>query len=333
MRYNANTLYSSASCVSIMHTNDHNDAGHSLWSDLLGNTDSLYASHHTVWKPKTLPIFGCVDSPASVDSPLPDSVLPSRGDFFFGPCLSAANFHSPPPIPSILEAEVLVLPGSLEDILAAEDVAPETRSSSNVTPCPGSSGYTTLLYTSSLPKSQQGPRNSPILSPSQPLCEGGALSYVGSSAPWTVPPSLNPSFSNASCPAVQGNSRVNHGVIPRGTASRVNSTTRTPFPNHKVSPYPTYNASPYANTQATSPEPLSETPHRCQWREIDGSICGGNITRKTTSEHLVVHGIVKKASNIPIICRWCPDGREPMKRESIVRHVREAHLGVKRTSN
>ncbi|KAF9235245.1 hypothetical protein BU15DRAFT_64995 [Melanogaster broomeanus] len=45
-------------------------------------------------------------------------------------------------------------------------------------------------------------------------------------------------------------------------------------------------------------------------------------------DHLVVHQIVDLAHDEPVICRWCREGRKPIKRESIVRHIREVHMRI-----
>ncbi|KAF9222387.1 hypothetical protein BS17DRAFT_783637 [Gyrodon lividus] len=100
----------------------------------------------------------------------------------------------------------------------------------------------------------------------------------------------------------------------------------------RYAPYPTYNPLPQPNMRAVLPGQLSETPHECGWREEDGSICGKSISRTTVPQHLTVHQITDMASNVPIICRWCRDGRKPIKRESIVRHMREVHLHVRRAT-
>ncbi|KIJ11293.1 hypothetical protein PAXINDRAFT_171835, partial [Paxillus involutus ATCC 200175] len=60
-------------------------------------------------------------------------------------------------------------------------------------------------------------------------------------------------------------------------------------------------------------------------------MCGGDITRATVPQHFVQHGITDLSSDVPVKCRWRPDERKPMNRESIVRHMREVHLRIKRT--
>ncbi|KAF9220215.1 hypothetical protein BS17DRAFT_787723 [Gyrodon lividus] len=73
-------------------------------------------------------------------------------------------------------------------------------------------------------------------------------------------------------------------------------------------------------------------PYICQWRREDNSVCKDVISRATCAEHLVfTHGIRNKISSLKVKCYWCPDGAMPVKRESIVRHVREVHLRQKRS--
>ncbi|KAF8834011.1 hypothetical protein BDN67DRAFT_641510 [Paxillus ammoniavirescens] len=92
-----------------------------------------------------------------------------------------------------------------------------------------------------------------------------------------------------------------------------------------------HNSYPYPNMQRPLHGNSSETNHhQCGWRKDDGSMCGGNITRATVPHHLVQHGITALGSDAAVECRWCPDGTKPIKRKSIVRHVREAHLRISR---
>ncbi|KIJ08783.1 hypothetical protein PAXINDRAFT_102444 [Paxillus involutus ATCC 200175] len=111
-----------------------------------------------------------------------------------------------------------------------------------------------------------------------------------------------------------------------GIVNRTPSTTRSlTYPLHHSSPYPNMQAGPYGHSSET-------TPHKCGWRATDGSTCKGSITGVTIPEHLVQHGITDMAYSVRIQCRWCPDGKKPIKRESIVRHVREVHMLLKRPS-
>ncbi|KAF8845890.1 hypothetical protein BDN67DRAFT_960512 [Paxillus ammoniavirescens] len=112
--------------------------------------------------------------------------------------------------------------------------------------------------------------------------------------------------------------------VHRGTANLTLRPTRSmTYPPHNSSPYPNMQAGPYKHSSETIPK-------KCGWRATDGSTCEGSITGATISEHLVQHGITDMAYSVRIECRWCPDGKKPIKRESIVRHVREVHMRLKR---
>lgn len=94
--------------------------------------------------------------------------------------------------------------------------------------------------------------------------------------------------------------------------------------------------SPYPPTRTSSLPVQSvsrtETGAYCQWVGEDGTVCGGHITSATVSQHLTTHGVVNMTYNHLLSCRWLEcQLRRDMKRESIVRHVRERHLGCKRT--
>ncbi|KIJ66137.1 hypothetical protein HYDPIDRAFT_110303 [Hydnomerulius pinastri MD-312] len=84
----------------------------------------------------------------------------------------------------------------------------------------------------------------------------------------------------------------------------------------------------YSNIRLNHCNSSKTAIHSCEWRHDDGSICGESISFMTCPEHLAVHGIKNMAFNLLINCGWCG---KPVKRESIVRHVREAHLRVRRT--
>ncbi|KIK76742.1 hypothetical protein PAXRUDRAFT_413549 [Paxillus rubicundulus Ve08.2h10] len=79
-------------------------------------------------------------------------------------------------------------------------------------------------------------------------------------------------------------------------------------------------------------DPAGEAALTCKWRATNGSICGASITGSTVPQHLVQHGITKLSFDTLIECHWCPNGSKPMKRESIVRHVRGVHLHLTRKS-
>lgn len=76
--------------------------------------------------------------------------------------------------------------------------------------------------------------------------------------------------------------------------------------------------------------PSEGSTNICEWTE-NGAICGHKITRANLPEHLSVHGIKNKSRNSPTTCHWAGcKKRAPMNRESIVRHIREVHLRLKR---
>ncbi|KAF9235358.1 hypothetical protein BU15DRAFT_78106 [Melanogaster broomeanus] len=109
---------------------------------------------------------------------------------------------------------------------------------------------------------------------------------------------------------------------PRPNFSIIRSGIHTPYSAHIAL------SSPNGSLPETNPHQTV-----CGWRLRDGSICGGPITKRTVPEHLAVHhGIKKIASYQLIACRWCPDGSDLIKRESIVRHVREVHLRLRRSA-
>ncbi|KAF9232209.1 hypothetical protein BU15DRAFT_81500 [Melanogaster broomeanus] len=127
--------------------------------------------------------------------------------------------------------------------------------------------------------------------------------------------------------ASSGLTPLERSLVPRGKrkvsrgSHKIPATTRAPS---------TRKAFSCSDLQARAPDHLSEKI--CGWRGTDGSICGERVSRKTVPKHLVVHGITKLSYNMPVICRWCPDGSVPMKRESIVRHFREVHLRLQRAN-
>ncbi|KAI6022202.1 hypothetical protein PISMIDRAFT_178147 [Pisolithus microcarpus 441] len=66
----------------------------------------------------------------------------------------------------------------------------------------------------------------------------------------------------------------------------------------------------------------------CGWKDNDGIVCGGPVTSDNLANHFAaLHGIKNMASSVKIDCRWCPSGlRKQVKRESMLRHLREVHL-------
>ena len=71
----------------------------------------------------------------------------------------------------------------------------------------------------------------------------------------------------------------------------------------------------------------------CKWKDEYGTVCEEAITRGTLPGHLSEHGIKNKSRNHPTKCNWvgCKT-KKPMNRESIVRHIREVHLRLRRPS-
>lgn len=69
----------------------------------------------------------------------------------------------------------------------------------------------------------------------------------------------------------------------------------------------------------------------CGWRDNDDKECGELLTYpgNLASHFAEYHGIKNMASDVPIMCRWCSPG-EIVKRESLLRHLREYHLGYRR---
>ena len=99
---------------------------------------------------------------------------------------------------------------------------------------------------------------------------------------------------------------------------------------------------PYHPTRASSSPIPSVSPsdtllHACGWINDDGTFCMESISRLTVSDHLITHGITNMEHDRRISCRWVGcrlrGGKGEMKRESIVRHVREKHLQCRRGSN
>ena len=116
-------------------------------------------------------------------------------------------------------------------------------------------------------------------------------------------------------------------VPPIRQNSRGNRSVTTP-PYHSI-------RTPSFPVQSVSPD---ETEiQTCQWMRDDGTSCGAPITGTvaSVSQHLTTHGIKDKASHLRLQCRWLGcrlrGDRDTLKRESMVRHVREKHLGWKRS--
>ncbi|KAI6038162.1 hypothetical protein EDC04DRAFT_2697733 [Pisolithus marmoratus] len=70
----------------------------------------------------------------------------------------------------------------------------------------------------------------------------------------------------------------------------------------------------------------------CGWKGDDGQVCGNPVTSDSLANHFaVMHGIKNMASDIKVECRWCPpSSQKRVKRESMLRHLREVHLKCSR---
>lgn len=71
----------------------------------------------------------------------------------------------------------------------------------------------------------------------------------------------------------------------------------------------------------------------CLWMD-NGIICETQITWASVPEHLTIHGVTNMAHDHRVPCRWwgCLTGgkEDGMDYQSIVRHVRDVHLGHSR---
>ncbi|KIJ08713.1 hypothetical protein PAXINDRAFT_172807, partial [Paxillus involutus ATCC 200175] len=90
----------------------------------------------------------------------------------------------------------------------------------------------------------------------------------------------------------------------------------------------------YPNVRGVNTRHASKTaPYICQWRTEHGSVCGDVISWATCGEHLVTtHRIENMTAGLSIMCYWCSERARPVKRETIVSHVREVHLRQKRST-
>ena len=88
----------------------------------------------------------------------------------------------------------------------------------------------------------------------------------------------------------------------------------------------TYSNVSYPNPSDDAPD-VSTT--LCGWVDEHGSVCGEPITYDCVTHLATAHGISKTSPRTRLNCRWCSPPRH-MKRDSMLRHVREIHLGWKR---
>ncbi|KAG2153247.1 hypothetical protein DEU56DRAFT_751847 [Suillus clintonianus] len=89
---------------------------------------------------------------------------------------------------------------------------------------------------------------------------------------------------------------------------------------------PTTPAPAPAPTPAFTPANVGNTV--CLWDDGSGNHCGANINLSDLRIHLRTHGVKGPAKSV-VSCAWDDCGRDPMKKESIIRHVKEVHLRVK----
>ena len=73
--------------------------------------------------------------------------------------------------------------------------------------------------------------------------------------------------------------------------------------------------------------------YSCGWINDDGTMCIAPISKFTVPVPLITHSIANMTRVRPIECRWQGCGKKLLKRESIVRHVRERHLQQRRGPN
>ncbi|KAF8131944.1 hypothetical protein EV363DRAFT_1134491, partial [Boletus edulis] len=123
-------------------------------------------------------------------------------------------------------------------------------------------------------------------------------------------------------------------MVCRSPLTQVPPAHQNPQGNHSIT------SSHYHLVRTSSLPVQSASPQEvvlgtCKWMKEDGTVCEARITSATVPEHLATHGIKKMTGNFRLECRWLEcrlrGERKEMNRESIVRHVREKHLGRKRT--
>ncbi|KAF9228769.1 hypothetical protein BS17DRAFT_877362 [Gyrodon lividus] len=93
----------------------------------------------------------------------------------------------------------------------------------------------------------------------------------------------------------------------------------------------------------STPPGASKTTHHhclvqsrtCEWLYIDQGVvlvCGKPISCATASQHLTAHGIEKMNKKVEVTCWWGGCCKK-YRRDNIIRHLRECHLGHKRGSS
>ncbi|KIM54467.1 hypothetical protein SCLCIDRAFT_377200 [Scleroderma citrinum Foug A] len=121
-----------------------------------------------------------------------------------------------------------------------------------------------------------------------------------------------------SCPIGPGGSQMLWGVKSPSDQN-----------NQRASPA---NACPLADE--TPPDDKPYTPYnrvqqRCGWRSQDGTPCGTVITYSCQGHFALAHGITQLSGQTHLLCRWCHPAHQ-IKREHLLRHIREVHLGFPR---
>ena len=120
-------------------------------------------------------------------------------------------------------------------------------------------------------------------------------------------------------------------MVSRSPSAQVPPTRRTSRGGRSVT------SSPYHPNRTFSLPPNEAEIRTCQWMGDDGAACGALIpgTVASVSQHLTTHGVKDMAHDYALSCRWLGcrlrGAKITMRRESIVRHVREKHFGCKRS--
>ena len=149
------------------------------------------------------------------------------------------------------------------------------------------------------------------------------------------PPSI--SISHPVCQVPESNvgwadyTSAHSTVYPSGDAPEIYNNPPSISISHPVFQVPASNVGWADYTSAHSTVyPSGDAPGMwCCWVNEDGSICRESISYDCATHLATAHGISKTASRTRVACRWCSPPKQ-MKRESIVRHVREVHLRRKR---
>lgn len=71
--------------------------------------------------------------------------------------------------------------------------------------------------------------------------------------------------------------------------------------------------------------------HSCGWIREDGTRCNTSITYECTRHLAIAHGIRHRKKHLKILCCWCSPPK-PIRRSSMLRHVREVHLECSRSN-